>query len=294
MQLAMLNYEPAKRRAAMSGLGACGPCSRISPLSGLGVIDFGGGVDSYGRQRVMAPLVPTSTWMISAVDGMAERQSVPTLMTRLSQHVAAWETANPEQVVSSIPGQDSESPASAQVALSAMAADHCHMYPDTCVGVDVAGTVAGLIAQYTQWWNSAVANYYDMVASGAMAPQATVRYSPPAGYVPYNQVSGASAPDPSGAINTMAPAPNVLNAVTPQAQNWFQAPTASVLAPPQAQPPVPISSIQQTFTGSQALVTGVNEGGGAQQGTSSSDWLQKNWMLLAVAAGALFLLGGRR
>lgn len=294
MNLAMLTHVPAKRLAAMSGLGACGPCSRVSPLSGLGVIDFGGGVDAQGRQQVAPALVPTSDFMMSSVVGLSDKHSVPTLQTRLSQQVAAMETTDPEQVVI---GRDGPDPSALRAGLVAMADNHCHLYPDVCVGVNVSALIDSLIAQYTMWRNSALARYYDLVASGAIAPMANAVVPPPPGYVPYNQVTGASAP-PSNEIYNPVPgtypavtSTNVLTNVTPVAPSWYQAPTASVLAPPQSQPPVPISSIQQTFTGSQALVTGVNEG--PAQGTGT-DWLKDNWVLLAVAAGALFLLGGRR
>jgi hypothetical protein len=195
-----LNVAPSPAPARAAGLGAVRPRPILVPRvrgigsyrrgRGLGSIDFGGGFDSYGRAQVIAPLVPSGQLILSTVNGMANKQMVPTLAMRLSQTVPAWETANPEQVVAGKDGGDTLTPETARTALTDMATNHCWLYAEACAGVDVQGLVNSLLDNYNRWRNSAIANYYDMVASGATAPVPGVWAQPPAGYTPYVPKSG--------------------------------------------------------------------------------------------------------
>ena len=224
---------------------------------------------------------PTNPQFVPSLSpGMANPVMAPTLDTYLQDLLAHKSAAGNVQTLVSAGGNAAQRDVQDVIA---SANQYCSVHPDVpgCGGGGTA-LAQGYAQRYSEFLAGQPASAY---VTGA--PSTSVLTGRELGYT-YTTYAPGSIPTTSGGQN-------ILNQVAPQAGSPALAQFTSVLNPPTGGAPFGPSALQNTQNvgagpGLIAAAGAAPGGGIAQAPVGAKSWIEENWVLLAAAAGALFLM----
>lgn len=236
-----------------------------------------------------APISGPSDYITTYASGIDEPVSVPTLISRLMDDMN-MRTRNVYMLRAGLLTPPDQ-------CLQRTAADvqaYCALYPGACQGLSTDQIIEAVCGEYTRWYNSNLAEYWELVHRGSIEPVPGAPPPPPGYVAPTVFVSGPGYQLQQQAYQQQVyqQTQNALDRVVPQTGSITPTEPTSALRPPSSQPALNAQDIQYA-QGTDVLTTRPGEA----PAMPISNWIQDNWALLAAGAAALILLpmmGGRR